>query len=680
MDAIGGMLGLVSMKKCLRLGSNSVHGGEVRRLNHFFKVSFSRYVFGSRRNVIRLADKGCWLCRFIALVGMFCLFNSGCVSTNVSTDQALSSLRAGDDPNALAWSEKLKHSFYSKNLGYLETGRVRMLSGDFLGSSTNFGAVIDQIIDKSENGPVLKMGSVGANVMAGTITDDRTRAYDVPPYEFIQSLHYQMLNDLFLGNLEAAGVEARRAVFAQDAIAEKYGKEVKDAQARASDAKNQAALGKVDAQMQSMAPVIEMTRSSFENGLAWYLCGVLFEQQNDLSNASLSYRKAWELVPGNPYVQKDFLRLIRTQDQEMYKGLVAQAGIDPKTLVRSRTEVLLIVEESFVSQRQSVKIPLPIPGINTLTSVDFPMYQDPAYQPMALEVREKDASCGLSAMALSVQSLAYRDLKEKIPGIVVRNVTRVATQLAAQAAVNASGNDYAKVAVLLVNVGKTLLTRADTRAWYTLPMVTHLFRSGVAPGEHLFELRNPVTGYVTRFPVKVAEGETRIIWVADIGGNARVATASLNGKGGPTTFQVCGSMLAGAPAMTVPGGPRLIGGVTPAARVEPAPAPETPAVPAPVAVPQAVVPVPAVPVEQPIIIPMTAPAPAALPVTVVPAAATETAVAQSAAQPSLQKAPPAVRLPGERGLSVTHAKGANWGVPVGGAPLQLVGEKKGYKQ
>ena len=630
---------------------------------------------------------------------------TGCVSTNINVDKALNSLRAGDDPKALAWCEKLKHSYYSKQLGYLETGRVRMLSGDFLGSSTNFAVVIDSVIDKTENGPVLKMGSVGANVMAGTITDDRTRAYSVPAYEFIQSLHYQMLNQLFLGNIESAGVEARRAVFAQDAVAEKYGKEVKDAQAEAAGSKQAAMVGKVDAQMQNMAPVIEMTRSSFENGLAWYLCGVLFEQLDDISNAALSFRKAWELVPGNPYVQKDFLRLIRTQDAEMFKGLVAQAGVDPKTLVRNRTEVILLVEESFVSQRQSVKVPLPIPGVNTLTSVDFPLYQDPAYTSVALELREKDQSLGLSALAVSVQSLAYRDLKEKIPGIVVRNVTRVATQVAMQAAANASGNDYAKATVLLLNVGKTIFTRADTRAWYSLPMVTHLYRGGVRPGEHMMELRNPANGFVTRFPVKVAEGETRIIWVADIGGNARIATASLNGKGGPTTFQTSNSMLSGYPVVMLPGGPRLIGELTPTVSPPAATAvrPPAPAVPVPVPVapstavtlpevpvafsPAATAPdpaatVPVVPVEVPVsMTPVAAPVSVSLVTSAIiePSVTPEVPVVKSASQPVMKNASPAVRVLGERGFAVSHAKGANWGVPPGGSPIQIVSEKKGYK-
>ena len=56
----------------------------------------------------------------------------------------------------------------------------------------------------------------------------------------------------------------------------------------------------------------------------------------------------------------------------------------------------------------------------------------------------------------------------------------------------------------------------------------------------------------------MAEGETRLVWVADLGGNARVATASLNGKGAPATYHVCGSLQAGFPPVTLPGGPKTL--------------------------------------------------------------------------------------------------------------------------
>lgn len=480
----------------------------------------------------------------------------GCVSTNPGVDRALSGLRAGNDPVALAWSEKLKHSTYSRELGFVETGRVRMLSGDFLGSSTNFAAAIDTVIEETESGPVFKLGDAGATVMAGTITDDRTRPYHLPAYEFIHALQYQMLNHLFLGQRDAATVEARRAVFAQDQIAEKYGKEVEEARVQAASGQSANSMGVVEGRMQEMAPVIEMTRSSYENGLAWYLSGLLLEEDKDQANAALAYRKAWELIPGNPYVQKDFLRTLRTQDFEAFKTLAAQAGTDAAALARAPTELVVIVEEGFVPQRHSMKVPLPIGS--AVVSVDFPFYQDPAHIPMAVEVMENGRSCGLSALALSVQSLAYRDLKEKMPGVVVRNVTRATTRIVAQEAARNAGNDGVQAAIFLATAVATAINKADTRAWYTLPTVAHLYRGACQPGEHTIELRNQTNGFVTRFPVKVAEGETRLVWVADLGGNSRIATTSLNGKGAPTDYHVCGSLQAGFPPVTLPGGPKTL--------------------------------------------------------------------------------------------------------------------------
>jgi hypothetical protein len=114
--------------------------------------------------------------------------------------------------------------------------------------------------------------------------------------------------------------------------------------------------------------------------------------------------------------------------------------------------------------------------------------------------------------------------------------------------------------VLAFTAISTAINKADTRAWYTLPQVAQLYRGGIAPGEHMIELRNQSNGYVTRFPLKVAPGETRIVWVADIGGNARVAPASLNGKGGPVPYQGCGSLLNGYPAVMRPGGPKTLYG------------------------------------------------------------------------------------------------------------------------
>ena len=463
---------------------------------------------------------------------LLCL--TGCTTHSPKAIKAINALRAGDTVTVLAWTEEMKQSRSDQQLGHIECGRVKMLTGDFEGSRAEFATVIDRMIEETEAGPVVKFGSVGATVVASTIADDTVRPYEPAPYELIQTLHYQTLNYLFAGDREGAAVEARRTVFAQDQIADHYAKEIEKAQADA-DKSHEKAMGAVTNKFAAMAPVLERTRSSYENGLAWYFCGLMFEAQGDAANASLSYRKAWELTPQNPSVMKDFFRLLRTQDAQAYEALVAQHTIDAAQLAHSPTEIVVLYEEGLISRRLTVKIPIPI-GL-TLVAVDFPYYDDPVYMPAPLEITNGDTALGATTPAVYLQSLAYRDLRDKISGVVIRNVTRAATRVAAQQLANHSGNNAIKYGMMLASAASSLATTSDTRAWYLLPMVTHLYRGPVAPGTHALRFRNTATGAVMEVPVTVAEGETRLIWLADLGGFRCVATAPLAASGDPPRYQ-----------------------------------------------------------------------------------------------------------------------------------------------
>ena len=467
---------------------------------------------------------------------------TGCVSSNVAVDRARNDLRSENYVAAQAWADGIKTSTFSKELGSLESGRVHMLAGDFESSVADFDRAIETVMAKTETGPVINLADGAGNLAAATVTDDRTRPYRIPPYEFIQALTYQMWNYIFLGSPDAARVEMRRTVFAQDAIAESYGPTVQKGRTEASGSDYSGSMGSVDSRMAPMAPVLEKTRSSYENGLAWYFCGILFELDNDASNARLAYQKAWELTPGNPYVERDMLRLARSESPDLFNDLMARSRLPVESLSRSLTEVVLVVEEGFIAQRQSVKIPLPLLGTSA-TSVDFPMYLDGFYLPASLNLSAGTQGLGLLSPTLFMQSLAYQDLMEKMPGVVVRNVTRVLLRIGAQQAANHAGNNYAQAGVAVFNLVSAIVNKADTRAWYTLPMVAHVYRGNVEPGEHQLTLRNQANGRTVSFPVSVAQGETRLIWVGDLARRSRVVTASMNGKGAPTTFTGIESLL-----------------------------------------------------------------------------------------------------------------------------------------
>ncbi len=55
-------------------------------------------------------------------------------------------------------------------------------------------------------------------------------------------------------------------------------------------------------------------------------------------------------------------------------------------------------------------------------------------------------------------------------------------------------------------------------------------------GKHTLHCVNPSTGAAFDIPVSLQEGETRVVWLADTGGIAVAATASLNGVGAKPTF------------------------------------------------------------------------------------------------------------------------------------------------
>jgi hypothetical protein len=119
--------------------------------------------------------------------------------------------------------------------------------------------------------------------------------------------------------------------------------------------------------------------------------------------------------------------------------------------------------------------------------------------------------------------------------VVVRNVTRAVAKVAAQQAANNQNDDLMRFGMMAINAASSLATTADTRAWYSIPMVTQLYRGPLSAGTHTLHCR--AGGTTLAIPVTVTEGETRLVWIADTGGIAVAATASLSGKGLPPTYQ-----------------------------------------------------------------------------------------------------------------------------------------------
>lgn len=432
----------------------------------------------------------------------------GCVSVDRDAERAVNALRTGNNALAEEWSVDLaEDSFYSRNLGLVEAGRVAMLSGKFGEGSRRFREAMDSAVDRTEAEPKIKAGDLANTAMASTITDDRTREYYLPPYEINMAIEYGILSQIFEGRREDALVDARLAVYVQDSLAGLYGAN----EGAEPEGMSDQARSIIEEQNAALETMIASTRNSWENPLLWWLTGVLFEADGDAGMALQSYRKAAAVMPGCPLFAKDAAR--------------EESGLTPRA---GKAKLIVIYEQDFVPMREAVKIPVPV---YTGFSIDIPRYSS-AGNPAESVTVSGPAQGAPAFAAVDVCALAARDLKEKLPGVIVRNLTRAAVQAGAQAGVNAAGNNYVKLAVFAGNMVVSAIRLADTRSWVTLPSRQHVWCDDeMEPG--LNELTIDASGNRISVKVPLASGETRIVWVARTGAVWHGASACVGGAGAP---------------------------------------------------------------------------------------------------------------------------------------------------
>ena len=432
----------------------------------------------------------------------------GCVTVDEEAKAAVESLRRGEDASAIAWGNELAYkSLYSQNLGLVEAGRVNMLAGNYGEATRRFRAAVDSAVERSETAPKMKISDWGNTAMSATVTDDRTRQYYLPPYEINLALEYGIVSQLLVGMREDALVDSRLSVYVQDTLAETCGADLAK-EPEGSSASSRAIVNKQSAQL---AEMIAATRNSWENPALWWLTGLLFEANGELDMAWQSYRKAAAIRPDNAYFAADAAR--------------AEKGVTPRA---GQAKLVVVYDQGFVPMRESLEVPIPL---YTGFSMQIPKYSSNSFYENKVFVAGS-AGAKQACPAVNIRSLAARDLKEQLPGIVVRNITRAAVQAGAQAAVNARGNDYASIGMFLFNVAVSACRSADTRSWRTLPASQQVWcDSGMSPG--VYDVAVNVNGRTLNARVPLAAGETRLLWIADAGSVVRGASAPLAGRGAP---------------------------------------------------------------------------------------------------------------------------------------------------
>lgn len=478
----------------------------------------------------RHRDRWRWL-----IPALIALSGSGCTSIFVDhtdtmqgsvaylqagyTEKALQKVRGRDGANCRGADRRLY---------LLEAGRIAQL-GDRREDSVRYYELALEQFREDDRAALIE----GHRLVAGGISlvsNEKAIPYRPPSYERVLTHHYQALNFLEDGDVEAAAVEVRNAVSLQEESRKRYQEEVDAGREKLrreyTDGDADDLEKNIKARMSGMAATSSKALSSFQNPAVWYLSGLVYEGVDDPGNALLSYRKAWEIWPDNPYLHRDILRLAQRESTEVYEEFkdrfpgVAEAGaaVDAS----SCAEVIVMVEQDFVPMREAFFFALPISG--QIVSTAFPYYDTPPMVPRPCRVSWNDEPQGQTAQIGSFQALAYRALEEKMPILIVRAIARGLSKYAVADAVGDQG-DWTLVLANMVNL---ITEQADLRAWYSLPGTVQIWRGTLPAGTGTLVIRDRSGAGSWSVNRMLRAGDVLLVYLADIGPRTHLETMLLS--------------------------------------------------------------------------------------------------------------------------------------------------------
>ena len=372
---------------------------------------------------------------------------------------------------------KTNQNNYSLNL--LEKARLHYLANDWVQSRKDF-ALVSKVLDEETTKAKLRLSS-GASNMAALVSSDNVITYQVPPYEQTMLHSYQALNYLFLGQLEGALVEVRRANLVQENALR---------QNQQNLAKEQANFDKksLNQAYPSMSAMIGDIKNGFQNAYTFYLSGLLYEAALQPNDAYIDYKRALEIYPNNHYLQQDVLRLARKLDMTDELALfTAKYGAYQTTKIADAGELVILIENGAINPKQEVSINLPIfSGVNQprLFSFALPVYQGTLTRYPALKINVAGQTY-TSEQIVRLQSLASKQLQEQMPGLVTRQALRIVAKENLRRTMSKEGGDIGNILAVIYNAASE---QADTRSWLTLPDEVQILRLSLPTGKQQIDI------------------------------------------------------------------------------------------------------------------------------------------------------------------------------------------------
>ena len=334
--------------------------------------------------------------------------------------------------------------------------------------------------EAAKTDPQKLMGTVGA-----ALVSERLKVYEGQDYEKVWLTTRLALNRVALGDFENARVDIKRTHEREAVIAEFRAKETLAAEEEAKSKGATSGSKEINGYPVETLndPEVLALKNGYQNALSHYLAGFLYEAMNEPGLAAPGYRKAIELKPETGVLE------------EGLRGLDSRASFTWKRRQRM-TDVLFIVEAGDAPARKSIAFTLPVPtGRGMVTaSIAYPVIE-PSNDPPLGQVSVAGYDFKLEKV-VDVNVMARRALKDEMPGMVLRGVTRAVAKGVVQDQLQKNGG---LIGGLIGAVASVATEQADDRLWRMLPGRVYVARGYLPPGEH----RITINGRELEQPVKI---------------------------------------------------------------------------------------------------------------------------------------------------------------------------------
>jgi hypothetical protein len=422
------------------------------------------------------------------LLVVIALALGGCASMkshDESTAKVQAAARSGGVAAALAQHESSAKSPEERAelLFNMERGELLRLNKRYEESSQAFqtaDAKVREWEETAKTNPSKLLGLAGAALIS-----ERLKVYEGQDYEKVWLSTRLALNHVARGDMDGARVEVKRTHEREAVISELRAKSTAAAEEEAKSKGAQAQGKELNGYPVETLndPEVLALKNGYQNALSHYLAGFLYEVLNEPGLAAPGYRKAIELQPERAVLE------------EGLRGLDDRSSFTHKRRQRM-TDVLFVVEAGSAPARKPRAFTIPVPtgkSVRTV-SVSYPVIE-PSKDPLLSMLESGGLQFKLEPV-VDLNLMARRSLKDEMPGMVLRNVTRAVAKAAVQEQLEKKGG---MLGSLVGIVGSAVTEQADDRIWRSLPGRVYVARGYLPPGEHQLSINGRPLGA----PIKV---------------------------------------------------------------------------------------------------------------------------------------------------------------------------------